>query len=126
MPRHRRGWGMGGGARREFSHTPVTTSMLEPALLVLLKEQPRHGYTLLSDLDVLGLGTLHPSVVYRILREMEDLQWIQSDWETAQTQGPPRKTYQLTPLGNEALRNWLTELEKTQQLITILCQKAEA
>lgn len=125
MPRHRRGWGMGGGPRHDFSHTPVTTSMLEPALLVLLKEQPRHGYTLLSDLDVLGLGTLHPSVVYRILREMEDLQWIQSDWETAQTQGPPRKTYKLTPLGNEALANWLKELEKTQELITILRQKAE-
>lgn len=126
MPRHRRGWGMGGGARQEFSHTPVTTSMLEPALLVLLKEQPRHGYTLLSDLDSLGMGTLHPSVIYRVLREMEDLQWIQSDWETTQTQGPPRKTYQLTPLGNEALVNWLNELEKTQELITILRQKAGA
>ncbi len=126
MPRHRRGWAVDGDGERGMRrrrHTPLTVSILEPALLVLLKEQPRHGYTLLADLETLGISTVHPSVVYRILREMEGLEWIQSDWETGQTQGPPRRTYHLTSQGEEALRNWQHELEKTQGLIADLLKR---
>jgi PadR family transcriptional regulator PadR len=94
--------------------------LLEPALLVLLKAQPQHGYTLLTDLDRLGMSTLHPSVVYRVLREMEDLGWIESTWETGQTQGPPRRIYRLTGQGEEALQFWQEELEKTRITIAEL------
>ena len=125
MPRHRRGWAMGGGPNCEGRHSPLSIYMLEPALLILLKAQPRHGYTLLSDLISLGMRTLHPSVVYRTLREMEGLEWIQSDWETDQTQGPPRRTYRLTVLGEEALLSWQHELKKTQKLISDLLGRIE-
>ncbi len=123
MPRHRRGWAMGGGPHFEDRHTPLTISMLEPALLVLLKEKPRHGYTLLTDLESLGMSTIHPSVVYRTLREMEDLEWIRSDWDTSQTQGPPRRIYQLTAQGDDALQYWKHELGKTRDLISQLMDR---
>lgn len=99
------------------SHTPLTIAMLEPALLILLKEQPRHGYTLLSDIEELGMGTIHPSVIYRMLRDLERLAWVQSIWDTDQTQGPPRRTYSLTDQGEEALKFWQRELNKSQTLI---------
>lgn len=99
------------------SHTPLTIAMLEPALLILLKEQPRHGYTLLSDIEELGMGTIHPSVIYRMLRDLERLAWVQSIWDTDQTQGPPRRTYSLTDQGEEALKFWQRELSKAQTLI---------
>jgi len=89
----------------------------------LLKDQPRHGYTLLTDLEKLGMSTIHPSVVYRTLREMEKLTWVQSDWRTDQTQGPPRRTYSLTPQGEEALTIWRGELYKTQSLISQLLER---
>ncbi len=120
MPGHRRGWALGGGSNRKNRHSPLTFSILEPALLILIKEQPRHGYSLLTDLNAMGLATLHPSVVYRTLREIEGLEWVESDWETDQTQGPPRRTYHLTEIGEEALQNWQLELEKNQELITDL------
>ncbi|NMC16374.1 MAG: hypothetical protein GYA40_07035 [Chloroflexi bacterium] len=123
MPRHGRGWAMGGGPNRGDRHSPLTISILEPALLILLKEQPRHGYTLLSDIETLGITTIHPSVVYRTLREMEGLEWIQSDWDTDQTQGPPRRTYRLTTQGEEALQNWQQELEITQTRISELLRR---
>lgn len=125
MPRHRRGWAMEGGPNCENRHSPLTVSMLEPALLILINEQPSHGYTLLGDLEKLGMSTLHPSVVYRTLREMEELEWILSDWDTGQTQGPPRRTYQLTAQGQEALRNWQHELGKIQELISDLLKRIE-
>ena len=126
MPRHGRGWAMGGGPNGGDRHSPLTISILEPALLILLKEQPRHGYTLLGDIETLGMTTIHPSVVYRTLREMEGLEWIQSDWDTAQTQGPPRRIYRLTGQGEEALQNWRYELGKTQGLITQLLKRIDA
>ena len=101
-------------------HSPLTISMLEPALLILLKERSRHGYTLLTDLEALGMGTIHPSVVYRTLRELEGLQWIESEWDSTQTQGPPRRNYRLTVPGAEALKNWQIEMNKTRELITHL------
>jgi PadR family transcriptional regulator, regulatory protein PadR len=125
MPRHRRGWAMGEESGHGLRHSPLTVSILEPALLIILKEHPRHGYTLLADLDELGISTIHPSVVYRTLREMEELEWIQSDWDTGQTHGPPRRTYHLTAPGEEALHHWQHELGKTRELISQLLRRLE-
>jgi len=123
MPRHGRGWGIGGNSQNQERHTPVTLSIMEPALLVLLKEQPRHGYNLLSDLEKIGIRTIHPSVVYRILREMEGLGWIQSDWDSSVSQGPPRRNYRVTEYGEEALRNWQMDLEKARDMISHLLER---
>lgn len=122
MPRHRRGWAVGAGGPERGHHTGLTVAMLEPVLLMLVRQQPQHGYTLLSELEGLGLTTVHPSVVYRILRELEALAWIESIWDTSQTQGPPRKVYTLTPEGDAALRNWQVELDKVQKLIDLVNQ----
>lgn len=125
MPRYRRGWGLGNGQNTENHHTPLINTLLEPVLLILLKEKPRHGYTLLSDLGTMGINTMHPSVVYRILRDLEALEWIQSDWENDETQGPPRRVYRLTTIGEDALRYWQNELKKTQDLISALITRIE-
>lgn len=114
---------MGCGPGHEERHSSTLISLLEPALLILLKEKPRHGYTLLADLESLGMATIHPSVVYRTLREMEGLEWIRSDWDTDRTQGPPRRTYQLTASGEEVLHNWQHELEKMRDLISQLIDR---
>ena len=123
MPRRGRGWAMRAGARGEEIHSPLVVSLLEPTLLVLLKEQPGHGYSLLSKLSDLEITTIHASVVYRTLREMEELEWIVSDWDTNQTQGPPRRTYQITSQGEEVLQYWKQELEKTNGIIQKLLIK---
>ncbi|MBN1483756.1 MAG: helix-turn-helix transcriptional regulator [Chloroflexia bacterium] len=94
--------------------------MLEPALLLLLHNGPAHGYTLLEQLAYFGLGELHPSAVYRALRDMEQQGWLASSWEEEQTQGPPRRVYQLTAMGDEILAHWVNDLEETQGLIARL------
>jgi DNA-binding PadR family transcriptional regulator len=101
-------------------HTPLTVSLLEPALLVLIQKKASHGYLLLTELEPLGMGTIHPSVVYRTLREMEGLTWIESDWDAGQTQGPPRRTYRLNGRGEEILDQWQNELIKGQEIIAQL------
>ena len=105
-----RGWGRRGRSRR-------AVRMLEPALLLLLHHGPAHGYTLLERLGEFGLGDLNTSVVYRALRDMETRGWATSTWDEEQTQGPPRRVYRLTALGDEVLDWWTQDLRETQGMI---------
>ncbi len=97
-----------GGPRR-------AARFLEPALLLLLHYGPAHGYTLLDRLGEFGLSGFDPSVVYRMLRDMEEQGLASSTWDEVQTQGPPRRVYQLSAEGDEMLARWIEHLEQTRR-----------
>lgn len=92
---------------------------VEPALLLLLHDQPTHGYALMEGLTRLGMDTypVDQSVVYRILRNLEDAEVIKSDWETEDTGGPPRRVYRLTQKGDGHLKAWVEELRATDRIL---------
>lgn len=102
-----RGRGRGGRGRR-------AVRMLEPVLLLLLRHGPAHGYTFLEQLEEFGLGNLNPSVVYRLLRDMEDREWVTSTWDEETSQGPPRRVYQITVEGDKMLALWAQDLEEAR------------
>ncbi len=115
MPRGRWGSGIGfGGAAcpRRISR------FLEPCLLLLLREDATHGYNLLESLRQFGFapGTVDASVVYRVLREMEEAGWVSSQWDTAGS-GPPRRVYRVTADGEEYLAVWIADLRSTRDEI---------
>jgi DNA-binding PadR family transcriptional regulator len=110
MPGRGRRWRHRGWSRRAIR-------LLEPVLLLLLHHGPAHGYTLLDRLDEFGLADLNPSVVYRALREMEAREWLTSSWDEEETQGPPRRVYDLTALGDEVLASWVQDMTRTRELI---------
>ncbi len=122
MPGRRRGWMREEIIDKDLKRSTLSLSLLEPVILALLSHQAGHGYSMLSDLESVGVSSVHPSVVYRNLREMEDLGWIQSTWDAEQTQGPPRRTYRLTPQGQETLRVWHDELKRITETISSLMQ----
>lgn len=95
---------------------------LEPTVLLLLHHGPVHGYLLLEQLADFDLDDLDASVVYRVLRDMEDRNWVTSCWDTDNTQGPPRRVYRLTALGDEVLRGYIKDLEQTHARIGRLIQ----
>ena len=96
--------------------------MLEPALLLLLHHGPAHGYTLLERLGEFDLAHLNPSVVYRMLRDMEAKGWVTSTWDEEQTQGPPRRVYCLTAMGDEMLALCAQDLEESKRRIDYLLE----
>ena len=106
-----RGRGRGRGRFRRVAR------MLEPALLLLLHRAPAHGYTLLERLGEFGLEEVNPSVVYRALREMESKGWVSSTWDEERTQGPPRRVYNLTALGDEVLESGVQDLRDMRRMI---------
>ncbi|MBN1180538.1 MAG: helix-turn-helix transcriptional regulator [Anaerolineae bacterium] len=112
------GRGGGGGHRwRQQGCSRRAVRILEPVLLLLLHHGPAHGYTLLEELEPFGLDEINPSVVYRALRDMEERGWVSSAWNDEQSQGPPRRVYQLAALGDEVLSWWVGDLQETQGMI---------
>jgi PadR family transcriptional regulator PadR len=102
------------GRGRGRGHGRRAVRMLEPALLLLLHHGPAHGYTFLEQLEEFGLGQLNPSVVYRVLRDMEDRGWVTSTWNEETSQGPPRRVYQITAQGDEMLALWAQDLQEAR------------
>ncbi|MBN1811441.1 MAG: helix-turn-helix transcriptional regulator [Anaerolineae bacterium] len=90
---------------------------MESVLLLLLHEGLSHGYALLEQLGEYGLSQIDPSAVYRALRDMEEHGLVDSSWDEQETQGPPRRVYRLTALGNETLAFWIADLQETQKRI---------
>ncbi|MEO5798755.1 MAG: PadR family transcriptional regulator [Gemmatimonadales bacterium] len=77
--------------------TPATT-----LVLFALSRGIRHGF------DILDATGLESGTVYPILRRLEEAGCVRSRWEDqrrAQSEGrPPRRNYELTGAGAEALR----------------------
>jgi PadR family transcriptional regulator PadR len=97
--------------------------LLEPTLLLLLHHGPAHGYTMLEQLAGFGLDPVDPSALYRTLRDMEARGWVTSSWDEKQSQGPPRRVYRLTGLGDEVLTWWMRDVRETSQIIDHLVDR---
>lgn len=119
MPPHGRGAGRGRG--RGGGRGRRVASFLQPCLMLMLHRGDAHGYSLLSGLSEFGFETqgLDPSLVYRALRDMESDGLVSSNWGD-ESQGPQRRVYTITPSGEAALTQWVTDLRQTRQEIDSL------
>lgn len=89
----------------------------EPALLLLLREQPAHGYELLDALGELLPGErVDMGNLYRALRALEEDGLVSSEWDAA-AQGPAKRVYSLTGEGARVLDEWARALERARERI---------
>ncbi len=100
----------------EATATALPRGFLRAAVLLLLREQPAHGYELLERLGPLGFGREDPGGLYRTLRALESEGWVRSSWE-ASSNGPARRIYELTRGGMQELHGVARELTRTQELL---------
>jgi DNA-binding PadR family transcriptional regulator len=92
--------------------------IMEPMILMLVAEEPAHGYLLAERMEtVFGVQGLTPQVVYRALQRMEAAEWIVPSWDMDSAQGPPRKVYEITPAGETALKAWAEHMQTLQGMI---------
>lgn len=77
-------------------------NFLRPCLLLLLREDPAHGYDLLERVQSLGFDGSDPGGLYRALRSLERENLVRSVWESSES-GPDRRTYEITRQGMEEL-----------------------
>lgn len=97
-------------------------NFLRPCLLLLLREQPAHGYDLLERLRPLGFNRDDPGRLYRALRTLESDGLVRSVWEKSAT-GPDRRMYELTRAGMEELHGAAKALMTTDQILGVFLSR---
>jgi PadR family transcriptional regulator PadR len=97
----------------------------EPALLLLLRERPTHGYELLEQLPALtGDARVDMGNLYRVLRALEEDDLVTSRWE-AGAPGPAKRTYELTAEGKRLLDEWAAALQRSRERIDTFLDRYE-
>lgn len=91
-------------------------------MLLLLREQPAHGYELLERLRPLGFARDDPGRLYRALRSLEDQGLVHSAWEASDS-GPHRRIYELTRAGMEELHGRAKEMAGTRGAIEVFLSR---
>lgn len=86
--------------------TMESLPLTEPVLLILLSlaEQPRHGYSILKDVEQMSDGrvVLSTGTLYGALRRLLDDEWIERIEEEETPRG--RQAYRLTTRGRKNLQ----------------------
>jgi len=97
----------------------------EPALLLLLRERPAHGYELLEALpDLTGETRVDMGNLYRVLRALEEDGLVTSRWEAGEP-GPSKRIYDLTPAGRRLLDEWAAALARARDRINTFLDRFE-
>lgn len=97
-------------------------NFLRPCLLLLLREQPAHGYDLLERLRPLGFNRDDPGRLYRALRQLESDGLVRSIWEKSNS-GPDRRMYELTRHGMENLHASAKSLMVTGAILSVFLSR---
>ena len=118
--RRGRGWGRGRRRRRRMM------GFLQPCLLLMLHRGDAHGSNLLNGLSEFGLNpeAHDPSMIYRALREMEEVGWVTS-YEGEESLGPQRRVYRLTEEGQRHLDIWVEDLRRAKREMELLIEAYE-
>jgi DNA-binding PadR family transcriptional regulator len=111
---------------RRWSVNARIERFVEPALLLLLREAPSHGYDLADGLasiapdDRVDLGNL-----YRLLRDLENEGLVTSRWRD-DLPGKAKRTYELTGAGRDVLDAWVEALTRSRERIDDFLQRHAA
>jgi poly-beta-hydroxybutyrate-responsive repressor len=95
----------------------------EPAVLLVLRDTPGHGYELLEELQILmpneriDMGNL-----YRILRSLEQEGLVTSTWDE-EAPGPAKRVYVITQSGRRVLAQWVEAFKKIEQQISVFAKR---
>ena len=102
--------------------------LTEPVLLILLSlaEQPRHGYSILKDVEQMSDGRvlLSTGTLYGALRRLLDEEWIERIEEEESSRG--RQAYRLTARGRKNLQFEVSRMKQLTHLANLRIARKEA
>jgi len=112
----------GGHCRFDLS---APRHFLYPSLLLLLTEEPRHGYRLVDALLRLGFGPVDRPSVYRALADLEGDGLLYS-WEASSTAGSARHVYGVTEAGRRRLSEWMDVVADERAALAAVLKRYDA
>jgi PadR family transcriptional regulator PadR len=97
--------------KRESLITQMRRGTLEYCVLALVRDQPRYGFDLARTLgEADGLITSE-GTIYPLLSRLRRDGLVTTTWNESPS-GPPRRYYQLTSAGQEALELFTSEWDR--------------
>jgi DNA-binding PadR family transcriptional regulator len=86
-------------------------------ILLSLEAEPKHGYAIAKDVQLLSKGrvTLSVSTLYTTLKRLLDDGWIKLLDEAPRGPGKPRKIYEMTKKGGNIL---VSEIQRLDMLVS--------
>ncbi len=82
------------------------------AILGLIAQKPRHGYEIRAAFEALVGGDknweVKPAQIYTTLERLEEAGMIHRASDLGEGEEPSRRIYQITPLGQETLKEWFS------------------
>lgn len=112
------------GSHCRFEMAPPR-HFIYPGLLLLLAEQPRHGYQLVDAWLRLGFGPVSRPSVYRALGDLEGDGLLES-WFAEPTAGSARHVYALSPAGRARLDVWTSVIESERDALSSFLKRFDA
>jgi len=107
-----------------MEQSPLT----EPVLLVLLSlaAQPRHGYSILKDVEQMSEGrvVLSTGTLYGALQRLLEKGWIEQFEEEESSR--ERRAYRLTSLGQRTLQQEIERMRRLTKLARLRTTPKEA
>jgi len=108
----------------ERAEPALPRNFLRSCILLLLLEEPAHGYDLLERLRPLGFSRDDPGRLYRALRVLEVEGLVSSAWQRSKA-GPDRRVYELTRAGREELHREALGLAATAEVVAVFTSRYE-
>ena len=101
-----------------------TSRFLIPALLLILSEEPSHGYELAekyTEFGFTGAGS-DPGAIYRTLKLLGSDGFIKAKWKTDEP-GPAKKIYSITADGLKLLSSWTKEIKERKKTFELFLER---
>ena len=95
----------------------LTKGLLDLIILQFLSVEPMHGYQIITKIRRTFGVYFGPSTIYPLLAALEKKGYVHSEWNMNSER--PRKTYKLTPEGQNILNY-------TENTLNLICQKISA
>ena len=103
-------------------------TITEPVLYILLSlaEQPRHGYSILKDVEEMSEGTIRLSTgtLYGALQRLLADEWIERYQQEDSSRG--RQGYRLASKGRRVLRQEVARMKQLTRLANLRFARKEA
>ena len=109
-------------ARREAPIAQMRRGTLEYCVLALLRNERRYGFDIVRALgEVDGMGTSE-GTIYPLLSRLRRDGLVKTTWEESPA-GPPRRYYELTAAGQEALDGFVEEWTRFRDAVDLFVRE---
>ena len=106
-----------GATRKGLSQ--LRRGVLEYCVLALLRPGERYGFELVRELSAVEGLVISEGTIYPLLTRLRREQLVMTFWRESEA-GPPRRYYQLTDAGHEALADFIKDWSRFRDAVDSL------